>query len=46
MRLGKHVGEDPQTLRTNEIIGYIVIDAGMGFNYFDKEVVRDATRPE
>ena len=24
----------------------IVIDAGMGFNYFDKEVVRDATRPE
>ena len=23
----------------------IVIDAGMGFNYFDKEVVRDATRP-
>ncbi|MBL63339.1 MAG: enoyl-ACP reductase [Opitutae bacterium] len=24
----------------------IVIDAGMGFNYFDKEVVRSATKPE
>ena len=24
----------------------IVIDAGMGFNYFDKQVVRDATRPK
>jgi enoyl-[acyl-carrier protein] reductase I len=24
----------------------IVIDAGMGFNYFDKEVVRSATRPD
>jgi enoyl-[acyl-carrier protein] reductase I len=24
----------------------IVIDAGMGFNYFDKEIVRSATKPE
>lgn len=28
--VGKHVGEDPDTVRNNETIGYIVIEAGAG----------------
>jgi len=28
--IGKHVGEDPNTIRANEQIGYIVIEAGSG----------------
>ena len=30
MRLGKHVGEDPNTSRATETVGYIVIEAGSG----------------
>jgi hypothetical protein len=30
MNLGKHVGEDPDTTRASETIGYIVIEAGSG----------------
>ncbi len=30
LNLGKHVGEDPDKLRTNETIGYIVIEQGTG----------------
>ena len=28
--VGKHVGEDPLTTRSDETIGYIVIEAGTG----------------
>lgn len=28
---GKHVGEDPRTERADEMIGYIVVEAGRGF---------------
>ena len=28
LRVGKHVGEDPDTTRANETIGYVVIEAG------------------
>jgi hypothetical protein len=30
LNVGKHVGEDPDATRANEIIGYIVIQAGQG----------------
>lgn len=30
IRVGKHVGEDPDRMRVDEIIGYLVIDAGSG----------------
>ncbi len=30
LSMGKHVGEDPDTPRANETIGYIVIEAGSG----------------
>ncbi|MFQ5967683.1 MAG: hypothetical protein ACE5MI_08740, partial [Acidimicrobiia bacterium] len=30
LRVGKHVGEDPDTTRANETIGYIIIEAGSG----------------
>ena len=30
LSVGKHVGEDPNTTRANETIGYIVIEAGNG----------------
>lgn len=30
LRLGKHVGEDSDRTRANEVIGYIVIEAGSG----------------
>ena len=28
--VGKHIGEDPDTVRSNETIGYIVFEAGLG----------------
>jgi hypothetical protein len=28
---GKHVGEDPRTERVDEVLGYIVVEAGRGF---------------
>jgi hypothetical protein len=28
--VGKHVGEDPSTVRANETIGYIVVESGTG----------------
>ncbi|HEY5578342.1 MAG TPA: hypothetical protein VIL12_01495, partial [Acidimicrobiia bacterium] len=30
LRVGKHVGEDPDVTRANETVGYIVIEAGSG----------------
>ncbi|MBK1855053.1 PASTA domain-containing protein [Verrucomicrobiaceae bacterium 5K15] len=30
LNIGKHVGEDPDSIRANETIGYIVIEAGSG----------------
>lgn len=30
LRTGKHVGEDPDTTRAAEVVGYIVIEAGTG----------------
>lgn len=30
LRVGKHVGEDPDTVRSNETIGYVVFEAGTG----------------
>jgi len=30
LRVGKHVGEDPDTARADEVIGYVVIEAGSG----------------
>jgi len=30
LRVGKHVGEDPDRTRANETIGYIVVEAGSG----------------
>jgi hypothetical protein len=30
IRVGKHVGEDPDTARSNETVGYVVIEAGTG----------------
>jgi len=30
LRVGKHVGEDPDTARANETIGYIIVEAGNG----------------
>ncbi len=30
LKVGKHVGEDPNTTRANETIGYIVIESGSG----------------
>ena len=30
LKLGKHVGEDPDTTRASEDIGYVVIEAGQG----------------
>lgn len=30
LRVGKHVGEDPDTTRANETVGYIVVEAGGG----------------
>ncbi len=30
LRVGKHVGEDPDTTRASEVVGYIVIESGQG----------------
>ena len=33
--VGKHVGEDPDPIRSSETIGYIVIEAGKGSSSVD-----------
>ena len=43
LRVGKHVGQDPDTTRANETIGYVVIETGSGTVAVATQAAMDGT---